>query len=217
MHSVRVWDLPTRLFHWLLLVCVVAMVATAQLGVMEWHFRFGYAILSLLLFRLVWGFIGGHWARFGNFVRGPGAVLAYLRGTAPPEASVGHNPIGALSVLAMLGTLALQVGTGLCADDEIASAGPMASHFESAWVSMATYYHTKIGKFLLISLVVLHVGAIIRYRLSGNNLVQPMLNGDKELEFPAPSSRDGARDRMFAFITLVVCASGVAFFIRSLG
>ena len=99
---IRVWDLPTRLFHWALATLVCGSFVTIKLGGawMVWHERIGYAVLSLVTFRLVWGFVGGRYARFASFVRGPSAVLAYLRGQG--SHSPGHNPLGALSVLAML-------------------------------------------------------------------------------------------------------------------
>ena len=104
MHTIRVWDLPTRLFHWALVVCVIGQIVTANVGGnwMNWHLRLGYAVLTLLLFRLVWGFVGGHWSRFGSFLYAPSSVLAYLRGRPEPEHRVGHSPLGALSVFALL-------------------------------------------------------------------------------------------------------------------
>jgi len=94
MHTVRVWDLPTRLFHWALVACVIGQIVTANVGGnwMNWHLRLGYTVLTLLLFRLVWGFVGGHWSRFSSFLYGPTTVLNYLRGRARPEHRVGHNP-----------------------------------------------------------------------------------------------------------------------------
>ena len=217
MHTVRVWDLPLRLFHWALFGGVVGMVTTAKLGWMEWHFRCGYGILTLLLFRVVWGFFGGYWGLFSSFVPSPTQLLAYLRGEAPASAEVGHNPLGALSVLALLTAVGLQVFSGLGADDEIATAGPLARHLTSEWVQTATHYHTKIGKFLLVGLIVLHVGAIMRYRRKGNNLVRPMVLGDKQLAFPATASRDGTVQRLTALALFVICAYGVFSFVRALG
>ena len=101
----RVWDLPTRLFHWLLAVTVTGVLATGLLGVMEWHFRLGYAVLALLVFRIVWGLVGGRWSRFAAFVYSPSRLLGYLRGVAHPEDGVGHNPLGALSVFGLLAVL----------------------------------------------------------------------------------------------------------------
>lgn len=217
MHTVRVWDLPLRLFHWMLLFCIVGMVVTANLGLMDWHFRIGYTILALLLFRVVWGVIGGYWGRFANFIPSPRQLLAYLRGESPATAEVGHNPLGALSVLAMLGVIGLQVLSGLGADDEIASSGPLAQHLPSAWVGIATFYHTKVGKLVLIGLIILHVGAIVRYRLKGTNLVKPMLVGDKELDFPAEAAQDGVAQRLLALVVLGLCSYCVYTLVRLLG
>lgn len=209
MHTVRVWDLPLRLFHWSLVGAVLAMVSTASLGWMEWHIRCGYLLSALLLFRLVWGVVGGHWARFASFVPRPRALIAYLRGDRPALSNVGHNPLGALSVIAMLLTLSLQVCSGLASDDEIAASGPLARHLASSWVAMATAYHTNVGKYLLLALVALHVGAIARYQVLGQDLVRPMLSGDKLLHFPAPSSRDDMVTRWVATACFVLCLGAV--------
>jgi cytochrome b len=212
MHTVRVWDLPTRLFHWALVVCVVGLVITANVGGnwMNWHLRLGYTVLSLLLFRLVWGFVGGHWSRFSSFIYGPGTVLAYLRGEARPEHRVGHNPLGMLSVLALLCILLAQVGTGLIADDEIAFTGPLVRFVSGETISDATGYHKNIGKFIVIALVVLHLLAIAFYKLvKKDNLVRPMLNGDKEVGFPARSARDTAGSRIAALAVFGLCVAAV--------
>jgi cytochrome b len=212
MHTVRVWDLPTRLFHWALVACVIGLVITANVGGnwMNWHLRLGYTVLSLLLFRLVWGFVGGHWSRFSSFIYGPGTVLAYLRGDARPEHQVGHNPLGMLSVLALLFILLAQVGTGLIADDEIAFTGPLVRFVSGETVSDATGYHKDIGKFIVIALVVIHLLAIAFYKLvKKDNLVRPMLNGDKEVGFPARSARDTTGSRIAALAVYGLCAAAV--------
>ena len=164
-NTVRVWDLPTRVFHWALVAALAGLVTTAQIGgeAMPWHFRFGYTVLSLLLFRLVWGLVGGHWSRFASFIYAPRTILAYVKGRGNPEHAVGHNPLGSLSVFAMLGMLLLQVGSGLFSDDEIAAAGPLVTLVPGAWVSLATHYHADIGKLILLGLLVLHVGTILFY------------------------------------------------------
>lgn len=209
MNKVRVWDLPTRLFHWSLVLCFGGLLISGEVGgaAMVWHFRLGYAVLSLLLFRLVWGFVGGHWSRFSAFVARPATILRYVRGQGAPRHSVGHNPLGALSVLAMLALAFAQVAAGLLSDDEIATAGPLAKLAPSSWVGYATHYHTQIGKFALIVLVVLHVAAIIFYRFRRReNLLLPMLKGDKELAEPFESARDDAPARIKALLVLGVCA-----------
>ncbi|MGQ9724741.1 MAG: cytochrome b/b6 domain-containing protein [Tepidimonas sp.] len=208
--AVRVWDLPTRLFHWLLVLAVVGLVVTGNIGGnwMAWHQRLGYAVLALLIFRLLWGLVGGRWSRFRHFVRGPRAVFDYLRGTADPLAEVGHSPLAALSVLAMLGALGAQVGTGLISDDEIAFVGPLARFVASNTAYAATAYHKNWGKLLVLGLVGLHIAAIVYYRLRrGKSLVPPMWHGDKLLPPGTPASADGWPQRLLA---LGVAALSVA-------
>jgi cytochrome b len=212
MHTVRVWDLPTRLFHWTLAVCVIGLVITANVGGnwMNWHLRLGYTVLSLLLFRLVWGFVGGHWSRFSTFIYGPATVLAYLRGDGPPEHRIGHNPLGMLSVLALLCILLAQVGTGLIADDEIAYTGPLVRFVSGETISDATSYHKNVGKFIVLGLVVLHLLAIAFYKLvKKDNLVRPMVSGDKNVVVPVPSARDTAGSRIAALVVFGLCAAAV--------
>lgn len=212
MHTVRVWDLPTRLFHWGLAFCVVGLIITGNVGgnAMVWHGRLGYAVLTLLLFRITWGLVGGHWSRFGSFLYGPASIVAYLRGQSRPEHNVGHNPLGMFSVLALLLILLAQVGSGLFADDEIAFTGPLAGLVSGDWVGQATSYHKKVGKLILIALVALHLGAIAFYKLvKKQNLVQPMILGDKTVATPVPASRDNARTRLLALVLLLLCAAAV--------
>ncbi|MBK9442715.1 MAG: cytochrome b/b6 domain-containing protein [Comamonadaceae bacterium] len=207
---VRVWDAPTRVFHWALAICVVCLVVTAQIGgsAMMWHFRFGYAVLSLLCFRLVWGFVGGHWSRFGSFLYRPRQVWRYVQGRGEAMDSVGHNPMGAFSVFALLGFLSLQVGSGLFSDDEIAAAGPLVKFVSANWVGNATFYHKEVGKLILLVLVALHLVAIAAYLLKkGENLVRPMLTGDKLLDFPAPVSSDKTVDRVKAAAIILSCSA----------
>ena len=212
LFKVRVWDLPTRLFHWSLVVGVIGLAISGLIGgnAMVWHFRFGYAVLSLLLFRVVWGLVGGHWSRFGAFIYAPKSVINYLKGRGKPEHSVGHSPIGAASVFAVLGMLLAQAGTGLLSDDEIAASGPLTRFVSNATVNLATNYHKNIGKWVLLALVVLHIGAIVFYLWRKHNLVKPMLNGDKELALAAPNSRDDALSRAGALLVFVLCAAFVA-------
>ncbi|MHB8949015.1 MAG: cytochrome b/b6 domain-containing protein [Rhodoferax sp.] len=219
-HKVRVWDLPTRCFHWALVLCLVALVTTAQIGgdAMAWHFRAGYAVLSLLLFRLIWGVVGGKWSRFASFIYAPATVLAYIQGRGRPEHSIGHNPLGAGSVFAMLGFLLLQVATGLVSDDEIATAGPLSRLVSSAVTSTATTYHTTAGKLMVIALVLLHIGAIAFYYFKKReNLVRPMLVGDKDTDNTVASSRDDVGSRTLALLFFLGCAALVAAMVRLAG
>jgi cytochrome b len=221
LQPVRVWDLPTRLFHWVLAACVVFSVVSAKIGgnAMEWHFRSGYVIFTLLAFRLLWGLIGGHWSRFARFVYSPPALLRYLRGQSRADElhDVGHSPLGAFSVFALLGILALQVGTGLFADDEIANTGPLIRFVSGDTSLTLTAWHKSWGEWLIIGLTVLHVVAVLFYLLARKrNLVRPMWAGDKALPAGVPASADHWRARGLALLVVTLCGIGVAWLV-SLG
>jgi cytochrome b len=216
-YRVRVWDLPTRVFHWLLVACVVGLIATGYTGgpALVWHARLGYCVLTLLLFRIVWGFVGGRWTRFANFLYHPRAVLAYVRGRSHPDHLIGHNPLGAASVYAMLLVLLAQVGTGLFADDETAFTGPLNRFVSTARGLAATWYHKEIGQRLLIALVLLHLAAVLYYLFrKRQNLIAPMIRGDKEVATPAISSRDDAISRVGAVVVLALAAAAVTWLVR---
>jgi cytochrome b len=209
LKKIRVWDLPTRLFHWALVACVLGLAITGTVGgeTMVWHFRFGHSVLALLLFRSIWGLVGGHWSRFGAFIYAPRSIINYLKGQGKPEHGVGHSPIGAGSVFAMLGFLIAQVASGLISDDEIAFAGPLTRFVSNATVSMATNYHKNIGKWVLLLLVILHVAAIVYYLVRKHNLIGAMLHGDKEVVSEAPQSRDDTVSRIAALVVMTACAA----------
>lgn len=210
--TVRIWDLPTRAFHWLLAAAVIGLVITGKIGggAMVWHFRLGLLVMALLLFRVLWGLVGGHWSRFVRFAYGPGALLRYLRGRSRPDEhhEVGHSPLGALSVFALLAFLALQVGTGLVADDEIANVGPLNRFVSGATATSATAWHKDFGQYILMALVLLHVAAIVFYRVrKGRNLVGPMISGDKSLPAGTPAARDSGATRVLALLLAAACAA----------
>jgi cytochrome b len=215
LQPVRVWDLPTRVFHWLLALCVIAQIITGKIGgtAMTWHFRIGYCVFALVGFRLVWGLIGGRWSRFSSFLYAPATVLRYLRGEHRPgdHFQVGHNPLGMGSILAMLLILVVQIATGLVADDEIANLGPLNKFVSSATALSATAWHKGPGQAVLILLVVLHVAAIVYYRVRRQqNLVQPMIDGDKLLPSGVPASEDTRLSRVRALALIAVWAGIVA-------
>lgn len=219
-HTVRVWDAPTRLFHWGLAVSVLGLFITAKMGgeAMVWHFRLGYTVLTLLLFRLVWGFVGGYWSRFTSFLFRPVQIIRYLQGRSDPNHCIGHNPAGSLSVFAMLGLLAVQVATGLCSDDEISAAGPLSRHVAEVIVNKATSYHTTLGQVGLVLLVGMHLAALAFYFFKQReNLVKTMVTGDKLLTWPATASSDRWSDRIKALSILILCALSVATWISWLG
>lgn len=196
----RVWDWPTRLFHWLLAACTVAMIVTAKMGgnAMEWHLRLGHVVLALLVFRVLWGLKGGYWSRFSTFIPSPGRLVRYLKGQGTAADKVGHNPLGALAVIAMLVILGMQVGTGLVSDDEIAFAGSLVRHVSGDTIAWATGWHKSWGQWLVYAIVGLHLVAIVGYRIFKRvHLVPAMLHGDK---FDQPSELPASRD---GFLTLL--------------
>jgi cytochrome b len=203
----RIWDLPTRLFHWLLVVCFLGLIITGNVGGlwMDWHFRFGYAVLCLLVFRVLWGFVGGYWSRFATFVYSPSSLFLYLRGCSPDLHRVGHNPLGALSVFALLAALCIQVLSGLLSDDDIFHRGPWAVWASYDWIETASRYHKQIGKFVVIGLVVLHVLALVFYKVVKHQaLVKAMITGDKALDTQVPVSADAPPQRIKALVVFAI-------------
>lgn len=178
--SSRVWDLPTRAFHWLLVALIAVQYASGEFGwpSMRWHYLCGYATLALVVSRALWGFAGSQTSRFGDFVRGPRAMLRHLaamrRGDAPRRA--GHNPLGGWSVVAMLASIALQATTGLFASDDVSEDGPLVARVSAATVGIMTRVHAW-NRYVLLALLVLHLAAIAAYALRGTNLVAPMWSG----------------------------------------
>jgi cytochrome b len=211
LRPTRVWDLPTRIFHWGLALAVVAQVITGHVGgaALDWHMRLGLLVLVLLAFRVIWGLIGPRWSRFASFVYAPWTIARYLRGDHRPGDwfDVGHNPLGSLSVFALLLLLAVQVGTGLVADDEIATTGPLNRFVASAKALQATAWHKGPGQWILIALVALHVAAIVAYRLRGKALVPAMIHGDKDLPADAPAAADSAGTRLLALAVAAACGA----------
>lgn len=219
LRTIRVWDLPTRLFHWGLVVCVTGLLVTGKIGgeAMVWHARLGYAVGTMLLFRVVWGVVGGHWSRFATFTHSIRTVVDYLRGRGAAELSVGHTPLGAGSVYALLLFLAAQVGTGLFSDDTADFSGPLNILVSNRTAWLLTSYHKDIGQVVLVVLVLLHIAAITYYHLrKGQNLVGPMLHGDKQLAVSTRPSRDDSRTRLLALVLLALCSAAMAWLI-SLG
>jgi cytochrome b len=199
---VRVWDLPTRLFHWALVLLVCASVVTGKFdsllgpATLEWHKRSGLAILALLAFRFAWGFAGGTHARFASFLRGPKAVIAYAKDLARGGAAepAGHNPLGGWSVAAMLAALAAQATTGLfLVEEDYSFEGPLARHVSGAVSDRLGSIH-EANFWVIATLVALHLAAVVFYAVAKRQaLVGAMIGGDKRLapERGGEASRGG--------------------------
>lgn len=213
---VQVWDVPVRLFHWLVVGLVIGSWVTSEVGgnAMTYHMWIGYSILVLVLFRIFWGFVGSRHARFKDFVRGPGALVRYLRGT-PAETSIGHNPLGGLSVLALLASLAVQAVTGLFTNDEIATEGPLAARVGMEWSDLLSTVH-RYNFYVLLALIALHVAAVVFYLLvKRENLIKPMLTGKKEL--PASLAGEQRVVGLGCAALVLACAGGIVALIVKLG
>ncbi len=211
----EVWDIPVRVFHWSLVALILWQWASASIGgnAMEYHLLGGYAMLALLLFRLAWGVVGSHTARFTAFVRSPRATLAYLRtvragGVVPV---VGHNPAGGWMVLALLAALLAQAGLGLFANDDIMTAGPLAARVTDAVSERLSGLHAGFF-YVLLGLVALHVAAILYYRYAkGENLVTAMLTGKAAHSLDTPHPKRVSP--WLALILLAASAGVVAVFL----
>ena len=185
--AIRIWDLPVRLVHWSFVVLVGAMWWTAETGRLKIHLTLGIVTLGLVIFRLLWGLFGSDTARFSAFVKGPAAIRAYLaglrNGTAAPM--IGHNPLGALSVIALLGALGVQVALGLFAQDTDALfSGPLNSLPFVTWElgGVLTELHEAFFN-VLLALVALHIAAIAYYRIAKrDNLIKPMITGERTID-----------------------------------
>ena len=200
---VAIWDLPTRLFHWLLVILIALSWWSAEYHYDDLHIWFGIAVLTLLIFRVLWGFFGSSTARFASFVKGPKAILRYLQGT---WRGIGHNPLGALSVIALLGLTAVQVGLGLFASDEDGLVeGPLARLIGFHAQKRATDLHETLFNWLL-ALIALHVAAIIFYRLLGKNLVKPMISGSDAVE---PDLEPMKRGKWWVALLCLIVAIGI--------
>ncbi|HWK49430.1 MAG TPA: cytochrome b/b6 domain-containing protein [Steroidobacter sp.] len=210
--AVRVWDLPVRIFHWSLVVAIVAAYVTSQLGGewMRWHGRIGSFVLALLVFRLIWGFIGTPHARFAGFVPTPNRLIAYFKGQ---WRGVGHSPLGALSVIALLTLVAAQVVTGLFSNDDIAFSGPWAHWIAKGTSERLTGWHEQIFN-ALAGFILLHVLAIAFYLVARrSNLVAAMITGNKVLSGGAPEAAAAMQRPGWRLIAAVMVAVSVPWLI----
>ncbi len=185
--QVKIWDPLLRVFHWLLAGFVILSWCLGQFGpdIMTLHFWCGYVVIGLLAFRLIWGFVGPETARFSHFIRGPGAIAGYMRGmfSRQPSYWPGHNPLGALSVIAMLAMLAAQATTGLISDpDDFINVGPLAHLVSAPTRAKAVGWH-EAGALIILLLVLMHIAVILFYRFwKREDLVKPMVTGWKQVD-----------------------------------
>ncbi|MFV3128399.1 cytochrome b/b6 domain-containing protein [Niveispirillum sp. KHB5.9] len=192
MRKTLIWDLPTRLFHWLLVLCIAGAWITGEKGAFDWHMRFGYGVLGLVLFRILWGLIGSDTARFIQFVRGPAAILHHIRelrapGRLAPHA--GHNALGALAVLGLLLVVGMQAVSGLFTSDGIMTDGPLVEHVSGATASLMRTIHLNNFN-ILLAIAGLHIVAILVYALWKRlDLVRPMVTGWVTLPASHPAPR----------------------------
>ena len=219
-HKVKVWDGWVRLFHWSIVLLVIAQYATAELGLMEWHFRCGYLVLALLVFRLGWGLLGSDTARFARFLKSPLEALAHLKHLTrrEPDTEVGHNAAGGWMVLGLLALLLAQVATGLFANEEpgesYAAHGPFALQAGDALSAGLTELH-ELGFNLLLVAVGLHVAAVLAYAvLKRHDLVRPMVTGFKQLPASIPAPRLG---HPLLALALLALGLGLAWWLSTQG
>jgi len=213
MKLVRIWDIPTRLFHWALVILIGISFYTGLSGgfvEMDYHMISGYCILTLVLFRILWGLFGGYYARFITFVKGPGTIIRYLRNLiteSPPYP--GHNPLGALSIIFILLVLLVQTGTGMFANDDIMLEGPLVHLVSYDTSRMLTGIH-KTNKWIIGALVLLHLVAILFYQFyKKDRLIGAMVTGRKLLTEPAPIQNSLIRELLLGSIGFAVSASAV--------
>ncbi|HLO76132.1 MAG TPA: cytochrome b/b6 domain-containing protein [Magnetospirillum sp.] len=180
--EVKVWDHPIRLFHWALVALVAALWLTGEFGALDIHMVLGVWVLVLVAFRLGWGVVGSPTARFTHFIRGPRAIRDYLvAARAGAVRSVGHNPLGALSVLALLGIVGAQAVSGLFTTDDIVTNGPLVSQVSSKTAALLSSLH-RIGAKLILALVAVHLAAVAFYTLvKKDDLIRAMITGTKRV------------------------------------
>ncbi|WNK01448.1 cytochrome b/b6 domain-containing protein [Thalassospiraceae bacterium LMO-JJ14] len=208
---VYVWDVPTRIFHWSLLAAVATSLISSEFGPMSVHLISGHVVLALLIFRLCWGFLGGRHARFASFVKGPVTVLKYacrLKSGETP-AHLGHNPMGGWSVLAIITVLAVQATSGLYANDDILTEGPLADTVSKSTSDYLTYIH-HLSSNAVYALIVLHLAAVAFYTFKGHGIIRAMIDGRTRDIPPTSADVPAARDARGSIIAALVIAAFAA-------
>ena len=212
-NEVAVWDWPVRVVHWLIVVLVVALIATGLIGneALVWHMRMGQVLLALVIFRILWGFVGSANARFSSFLRGPRAVVEYARSLIRPpyQTYATHNPLGGWMVVMLLMVLLVQATLGLFTNDDVLSEGPLVKFINKDTSDAIATWHRR-GWWALAALASIHIGAVIVYfaRL-GENLVKPMFSGSKALPPRMHRANDAVASTPRALVLLALCAIAV--------
>lgn len=202
-----IWDLPVRLFHWMLPVLLIVSYVSVKRDMMTLHFLSGYTMAALLIFRIVWGFVGSETARFSHFVKSPLAALRHLTHffRREPDTQVGHNEAGGWMVVVLLAVLVVQVATGLCANDDGTTEGPLMKHISKELSDRLSLVH-EINFKLLLAIVAGHLAAVIGYAVfRGHDLVRPMVTGRKRL--PAATPAPAMVHPLAALVILAVAAA----------
>lgn len=181
MHIVKIWDLPTRLFHWALVILMVCLWRSAEVGEMEMHQIFAYILCSLLLFRFIWGFLGSDTSRFRHFIYHPKQIYIYLKETkkAGIKPNVGHNPLGGYMVLVLLLLLSVQFISGLFASDDVLTTGPLNYLVSDEQASMLTSLH-HFNFNMLLALIAIHIAAVVVHQIKGDKVLSAMFSGKRE-------------------------------------
>ncbi len=215
----RVWDLPVRIFHWLLVLAVVGAYATNQAGLesFEYHLWCGYAVVVLVSFRIIWGLVGTYHARFWNFIRGPVLTVRYAMNTMRNREThyAGHNPLGAIMVVILLTTLLVQGVAGLFTNDEILNVGPLYGYISNELSLQLTRLHRSLFDWIMIALG-LHVAAVIAHRVfKGEDLIKAMFTGRKPADIVKPQEEIASSRLWLALVVLTVVIAVLVWFVMN--
>lgn len=217
---VAVWDWPVRVVHWSMVLLLVLLLITGLRGgdALQWHMRFGQALLALVLFRVLWGFVGSRNARFRAFVRGPRAAARYVRSRVrgTPEIHATHNPIGGWMVIALLVAMLVQIGTGLFTNDDILWDGPLAKHVSKDTSDALASFHRRFA-WVVVTLAALHVLAVVAYlAVFRENLARAMVDGMKSLPADLADPSAASASSVKAMVLLAACGLAVWFVLHRL-
>lgn len=218
--AVPVWDWPVRAVHWAIVVLVAILITTGLLGneLLVWHMRAGATLLALLLFRIIWGFVGSANARFASFIRGPGAIIAYLRSIVRPphQLHATHNPIGGWMVIALLLAMLFQASTGLFTNDDILNDGPLVKLVSKDFSDWISSFHRR-GWWVVAGLAVAHMLAVLSYYVFlHQDLIRPMVSGAKRLPPHVAVAAAAEASSTRALVLLAVCGFAVWWMVNRL-